>query len=178
MKVVPFRRKREKKTNYKKRLRLLKSKTPRLVIRATKNNICAQVTLFDYTGDKIVCSVTGKALDKAGYTFNKGNTCAGYLIGLMIGKMAQEKKIKETVVDFGLQTVIKKSRLFAVVKGAIEAGLQINCDEACFPDEARITGKHIVDYASKAKDKFTKKGVKPEDITKTVESIKKKIIGN
>ena len=47
----------------------------------------------------------------------------------------------KAIVDFGLQS--KADRLFALVKGAIDAGLEINCPEEAFPSEDRLSGKHI-----------------------------------
>ena len=169
MKVVPFRRKREQKTDYKKRLNLLKSKTPRLVIRLTKNNVTAQII-----------TITGKQLEKLGYNLNKGNTCAAYLAGLAIGKAALAKKITTAIPDFGLHGVVKKTRLFAVIKGAIEAGLKINCPKEVLPSDERVSGKHVEDYAKLKEDAFSnyiKKGIKVNEITKTIQTVKNKIIG-
>ncbi len=180
MKVVPFRRKREQKTDYKKRLNLLKSKTPRLVIRLTKNNVTAQIIKFKPAGDEVVCTITGKQLEKLGYNLNKGNTCAAYLAGLAIGKAALAKKITTAIPDFGLHGVVKKTRLFAVIKGAIEAGLKINCPKEVLPSDERVSGKHVEDYAKLKEDAFSnyiKKGIKVNEITKTIQTVKNKIIG-
>ena len=48
---------------------------------------------------------------------------------LEVLKKAQEKKIKKCNLDIGRQTSTKGSKLYAVVKGAIESGLDINCDK-------------------------------------------------
>ncbi len=50
--TVPHRRKREAKTNYKKRLALLKSGEYRLVLRKTTNTMIAQIVEYHVDGDK------------------------------------------------------------------------------------------------------------------------------
>ena len=53
---VPFRRRREGKTDYRKRLKLLLSRKPRLVVRKSLNNIIAQIVEYDEKGDRVVVS--------------------------------------------------------------------------------------------------------------------------
>ena len=53
---VPFRRKREGRTDYKKRLAMLKSGKARLVVRKTLKNIYAQIIKYDAKGDIIIAS--------------------------------------------------------------------------------------------------------------------------
>ena len=55
----------------------------------------------------------------------------------------QEKKIKDAILDLGLQTPLKGSRLYAALKGAIDGGLTIPASEEVFPAEERITGQHL-----------------------------------
>jgi len=50
---------------------------------------------------------------------------AAYLTGYIIGKIALEKKIKEAILDMGMHKNVHKSRIYAVLKGAIDAGLKI-----------------------------------------------------
>ena len=52
----PFRRRAEGKTNYHKRLKLLKSKKLRAVIRASNNHITVQIVQSKLGGDKIIIS--------------------------------------------------------------------------------------------------------------------------
>ena len=70
---VHFRRRREGKTDYAKRLSLLKSGKPRLVVRRTNTSIVVQVIEFGEKGDKTIVSVTSKALNAFGFT-GKNNT--------------------------------------------------------------------------------------------------------
>ena len=90
IKSVPFRRKREGKTNYKKRLKILLHRKPRLVIRKSLNSIIAQIVEYNADGDKVVLSAHSKELGKFGWKPNKGNLPSAYLIGLLIGKKAKE----------------------------------------------------------------------------------------
>jgi large subunit ribosomal protein L18 len=51
---VPFKRRRENKTNYYKRFAMLKSGKPRLVIRASNKNLYLQLIEFDKKGDRVI----------------------------------------------------------------------------------------------------------------------------
>ena len=53
---VKFRRRRLNKTNYQKRLNLLKSKKPRLVLRRSNAFFYSQVIEYNLTGDKTLVS--------------------------------------------------------------------------------------------------------------------------
>jgi len=138
-----FKRRREGKTDYKKRLKLLYSKKPRLVIRKSLRYITAQIIEFEKIGDKAILSATSKELKKLGWTYSCDSTPAAYLVGLIIGKRAVKKGIEKAVVDIGLHPSTVGSRIYAAVKGALDAGLDIDIDEKVFPREDRIKGKHI-----------------------------------
>ena len=55
--TVPYRRKRENKTNYLKRLKLLISRKGRLVVRFTNKRVLAQLVEFTSKGDKVLVGV-------------------------------------------------------------------------------------------------------------------------
>jgi len=156
----------ERKTDYKQRLKLLKSRKPRLVVRKSLKYVTAQIIQFDKKGDKTLTSASSKELKKDNWKFATDNLPASYLTGLLIGKRAKEKGISESVLDVGLHTSSKGSRIYAVVKGAVDAGLKIPTDESVFPSEDRIFGKHIANYSQKF-----------SDFPKEFEKIKQKIIG-
>ena len=137
---MPFRRRREGKTNYKKRLKLLLSKKPRLVVRKSLKYIRAQIVEFDKKGDKTLASAFSRELKKLGWKYACDNLPAAYLTGLLIGKRALEKGISEAVLDMGLYPSTKGSRIYACVKGALDAGLKIPCSEDVLPSEERIKG--------------------------------------
>lgn len=141
--TIPYRRRREDKTNYHKRIALLKSNKPRLVIRKSLKNMVLQLIEYHPTGDKIVISAHTRELKKYDWNYGYGNLPSAYLLGLVFGKKALAKKYKEAVIDLGLQGPIKGTRLFAAVKGVVDAGFHIPHDAAMFPQDDRIKGQHI-----------------------------------
>jgi large subunit ribosomal protein L18 len=183
--TVAKRRKREGKTDYKMRIKLLMSKKPRLIIRKSLKNILLQIVEFNPTGDKVLVAVDSQTLKKSGWKGNTNNLPASYLCGYLLGTKAKEKKIAECILDLGMQSSLKKSSLFAAFKGAIDAGLKVPHSENVFPDEKRIKGEHIAVYAKSLKEnkeKFEKQfadclkqGFDPEKITIHFDEIKAKI---
>lgn len=187
MHVVPFRRKLEGRTNYKKRLQLLVSGKLRLVIRKSLDNITAQIVEYIPVGDKILLSCHSNELKKFGWNSSKSNLPAAYLVGLLLGIKAKEKKIAEAVLDIGLNPSTKGSRIYAVVKGLIDAGFNIPCSKEILPADEKVSGKHIGDYAKKLKSEnkelfdkqfsiYIKNNIDPENFTAYFEGVKKKIL--
>lgn len=168
--TIQFRRKRNGKTNYKKRLKLLLSSTPRLVIRKSLDNTTAQIIEYYPEGDKVLVSSSSKELEKYGWGFGKGNVSAAYLTGLLLGKKAQKKKIDNAIFDLGLNSSTKGNRIYAALKGAIDANLDVPHSDTIFPSEDRIKGKHVAEFAKKNK----KSGF--EKISENFEMVKKKIM--
>ena len=162
---MPFRRTREGKTDFQNRLQLLKSKNPRLVVRRSLNYITAQIVGFDRKGDKVLLAAYSKQLKKLGWKFACDNTPAAYLTGLAIGAQAVKNNIKEVNLDSGLYTSTKGNRIYAVVKGARDAGLNVPATEEIFPSADRISGKHIA-----PNEKF-------KELPSTFEKIKQTILG-
>ncbi|MBI5398006.1 50S ribosomal protein L18, partial [Candidatus Woesearchaeota archaeon] len=147
--TVQHRRKRTGRTDYKKRLAILKSEQPRLVIRKSLKHITAQLVEYHPDGDRIIASAHSRDLAKMGWKGYTANTSAAYLVGLLIGKRASQKKIKNAVLDIGLAT--KGSKIFAAVKGAVDGGLDIPHNHAILPKDERIRGGHVVNYAAALK---------------------------
>ena len=183
-KLVPYKRKRQGKTNYKKRPRLLLAGKPRLVIRITNKKIITQIINFKTTGDNILVGIDSSTLKKYGWNFSCKNLPAAYLTGYLIGKKALQKDIKDALFDLGFRSPIKGNRTYACLKGALDAGLNIPHSKEIFPTEERISGKHIQDYASKIKDtplyqkifsKCLKNNLNPEDIVDQFQKTKKNI---
>jgi len=179
--VTQFRRRREGKTNYKKRLAMLKSALHRFVARKTNNYIIAQLIEFSPEGDKTVVHVNSKDLEKFGWTAGKKNIPAAYLTGLLAGVKAKEKKVEKAAFDIGFTIPKHKGWWSAVLKGALDSGLAIKAGEEALPSDERIGGKHIGDFAKmsdkkgNAFSKVSKKG----DITKIsemFEKVKKEIV--
>ncbi len=187
IKTIRFRRKREGKTDFKKRLKLLSSPTPRLVVRKTNKNITAQIINFNENGDRVLIAVSSRELIKYGWKASRSNLSAAYLTGLLCGVKAKDKKLGKIIFDMGLYKPINGSLCYATLKGAVDAGLDIAYSEKIFPKEERVKGTHIEKYAqllSKNKEKYEKQfssyiknNIKPEEITKLFEDVKKKILG-
>jgi large subunit ribosomal protein L18 len=138
--TVGYRRKRQKKTDYKKRLKQVVSDRVRIVIRQSTNSIIIQAVKFKESGDETLKYVKSEDLKKYGWTENLGNTSSAYLTGLLFGKLAKE--IAENgIIDLGLRRLVKKSRIAAAIKGIVDAGLGVPADEKIFPGDEKITGK-------------------------------------
>ena len=102
--TVKYRRKREGKTHYKKRLEYLKSGKERLVIRRSNTQITLQIIKYQEDGDKVIATFPSKNLEKLGWKFSKKSLPAAYLAGLQLGKLAGAKGVKSAILDLGLQT--------------------------------------------------------------------------
>ncbi len=152
-----FKRKIIGKTDYRKRLKLLLANKPRLVVRKSLKNVSAQVVEYSENGDKVIVSAHSSELKKYGYNGNKGNIPAAYLVGLLIGNKAKKKDIQELVLDIGLQTSVKGSRIYSVLKGCVDGGLNIPHSKDILPVEDRIKGKHIKDFDANKLDEVKNK---------------------
>ncbi len=184
---VPFRRRREGKTNYRLRLKLLLSRKPRLVARKSLNNMVAQLVVYDEKGDKVLVSAHSKELVKLGYKGHCGNIPAAYLTGLLLGKKALKEGYEEAVLDIGLNASTKGAAVLAILKGAVDAGMDIPHSEDILPEEERINGSHVKEYAELLKEedeekykkqfsKYLEKGLNPEDLPEHFEEIKEKVL--
>ncbi len=156
------RRKKEHKTDYLIRMKLLKSERPRLVFRRTNKYSVVQYVTSVSAQDNIIFGVTSKVLLKNGWPEKLRGSLksvpANYLTGYFVGKKILKDKLEIPIVDLGMQRVIPKTRIFAFIKGLIDAGVEVACDEDKFPEEERLLGKST-----------------KEDISKTVTEVKSKI---
>lgn len=183
--TVQYRRKREGKTDYRKRIKCLLSKKPRLVIRRSLKHITLQIIEYAQIGDRVLVSVHSNELMKLGWKGNLNSLPAVYLCGFMLGKKASKKKIGECILDIGFQISIKGCSLYSALKGAIDAGLKVTHSKEIFPDDKRVSGEHIAAYAKILKPnraKFdrqfaacNKKGLDAEKIVAHFNEIKAKI---
>lgn len=185
---VPVRRRREQKTNYYLRRKLLISRIPRLVVRRSINHISAQIVESLPEGDRVLVSTHSCELRKKyGWKGHCGNTPAAYLTGLLIGLKARKKKIKKTILDIGLQASVKQNSLYAVLKGALDGQLEVPHGDGILPSDSRIRGEHIAEYArallsenpelyNRQFSEQLKRGVKPENIPKHFDTVKKAIL--
>ncbi|OLZ40071.1 50S ribosomal protein L18 [Natrinema saccharevitans] len=144
---VPMRRRREVRTDYHQRLRLLKSGKPRLVARKSNKHTTAQLITPGPQGDETLASAHSSDLEEYGWDAPTSNISAAYLTGLLAGQRAVEAGIEEAVLDIGLNTATPGNKVFAVQEGAIDAGLDIPHNDSVLADWSRTRGEHIAEYA-------------------------------
>lgn len=146
------RRRREGRTDYSKRLSLLKGRMPRVVVRRSNRSITMQICSYEESGDRVLMTVHSKELEKLGW-MPKRNTPTAYLTGMLLAKKAGKLNVGECTLDTGLRKPTKASILFAAAKGAADNGLKIR--HGIEFDEKRIRGEHIKSYAENSKQGFT-----------------------
>ncbi len=184
---VSMRRRREGKTNYHARLKLVLSGKSRLVVRASIHSLVVQVVDASLKGDKILVSAHSSQLSKYGWNYNPGNVPSAYLVGYLCGIRAKAKKIKECILDVGI--LVHKHRIYAAFKGFLDAGIEVPHGDKIFEKmhlDSRVNGKHIEEYAKliqkKNKKKYEKEfsayiknGIDPTKITENFDKIKNSI---
>lgn len=184
---LPFRRRREGRTNYRKRRKLVTSGRTRLVVRPSNKHIAAQLVRAQADGDRILASAHSSELKEFGWKAPCGNLPAAYLTGLLAGQRANANGVTEAILDIGLHANGPGSRLFAAAKGAIEAGVSVPHEETALTSKERTQGKHVVDYSKKLGSdterykkmfsSYLKQKLKPEDLTSHFEQVQAKIKG-
>ncbi len=184
---LQHRRRREGKTDYHLRLGLIKSGFPRFVSRRSLSNMVCQIVKHDPSGDKILVSADSKELKSYGWKAGTGNVSASYLTGLLAGVRAKAAGIEDAIFDIGLWRATKGNRLFASLKGALDAGLKVSHSSDILPADERITGKHIASYAEDIKrndsssytsmfSSYLKAGIQPERLPEHFEAVKKAVL--
>jgi len=143
---VPFRRRREGRTDYHFRYKLILSKKPRLVIRRGNKNIMLQLVFAEPVGDRTLLTVSSQELKKFGYDQNTGNVPASYLTGLLFGKRMKAMGETEAILDMGIHANTKGSRIYSALKGVVDAGIEVPHSPEIFPDDERIRGENIEAY--------------------------------
>jgi large subunit ribosomal protein L18 len=162
---IPKRRRRENKTDYLKRLKLLKSGKPRIVFRKSNKYIYSQYVESKEAQDFVKLSVCSKELLNYGWPKELSGSLksitASYLTGLLIGKKIIKEKLETPILDVGMMRVIRKNKIFAFLKGLIDSGIEMPFNEEYFPEEERIQGKELKEDFSK---KFNEIKLKIEKI--------------
>jgi large subunit ribosomal protein L18 len=138
------RRRRENKTDYKLRLNLLKSNEKRIVIRTTNKYFIVSAVESRAAQDFVLKLVTSKDLLKQDWDVKSGGSLksipAGYLTGRLLAKEIGRGKY---IIDIGMARTHAGCRVFSVVKGLIDGGLEINAKNSIFPSEERLAGEHL-----------------------------------
>ncbi|OGS41746.1 MAG: 50S ribosomal protein L18 [Euryarchaeota archaeon RBG_16_62_10] len=140
---VPFRRRREGRTDYRHRAALLRGGVVRAVVRKSNRNIMVQFVEYKDGGDFVLASAVSTDLEEFGWTGSGKSTPGAYLTGLLAGKRAREKGLDEAVLDIGLREPTKGAVVFAALKGIIDAGVEVPHSDKMLPPEDRLTGKHM-----------------------------------
>jgi len=156
---VKFRRRRQGKTDYYARRRLVvqdknKYNTPkyRLIVRFTNKDVVAQIAYSKVEGDHILAAAYSHELPRYGVKVGLTNYSAGYCTGLLLARRLLTKlnladaypgqakatgedfnveakadgpKPFRAYVDVGLVRTTTGSRVFSVLKGALDGGLSI-----------------------------------------------------
>jgi len=171
--AVKFARKRKGLTDYRKRLKLLMSGKPRLIIRRSLNNITSQVAEYTPSGDIVKVSAVSTELKKYGWNFGTGNVPAAYLTGQLLASKIRKKKVDATkvILDVGIHSTVKGSRIYAALKGVIDAGISVPAGEGIFPVDERLTGQHIQHYYQNNKNKQQFATYKDANIAEQVKKI-------
>jgi large subunit ribosomal protein L18 len=140
------RRRKEGRTDYKARRILLSSEKPRIVVRLTNKYFIIQAVESHEAQDKVLATITSKELLKNGWDKKKSGSLksipAGYLTGLL---MAKKLKKGSFIIDLGMARTLSGGRVFSVVKGLIDGGLDIPAKKSVFPSEERLSGEHMGD---------------------------------
>jgi len=163
----------------------------RLVARITNTRIICQVVYSTIQGDRVLTQATSPELEKYGVPCGYTNYAACYATGLLVARRtldkvgmadicvgveeadAEEFHIEEeeterrpfkVILDVGLTRTIPSSRIFGVLKGAVDGGLYIPHSVRKFPGYKepeergqdyeydagahleRIIGTHVVEY--------------------------------
>ncbi len=149
---VPFRRRREGKTDYYQRTRLVVADAPRMVVRKTNRHIIVQLVTAEMDGDRTLVAANSKELEKYGYKGSTSSTPAAYLTGMLFAVKAKKAQQESAVLDIGLNRATPGARVFAALKGAVDAGLDVPYGEEILPSEERLKGAHIAAYNKNAGD--------------------------
>ena len=181
-----FRRIREKKTNYRKREKLLVGRKDFVTVNVSDQNISAQLIRPDLLGDKVLASVHSNELLSYGWKGSRKNIPSCYLVGLLLGKKCLQKKISSAILYIGKRHFTTK--IAACLKGLAEAGLEMPFSENVLPSDDRIQGNHIADYAKKLKEnddlyksRFSSNlgsGLEPEKYPSHFSEVKDKIVND
>merc|ERR1712136_228629 len=149
----------------------------RLVVRITNKDIIAQIAYARLQGDVVICAAYSHELPRYGVSCGLTNYAAAYATGLLIGRRilqkfgldslyegqlevdgdeyyeeadAHEKSSFRCYLDTGLARTSTGARIFGVLKGAADAGLDIPHSPKRFPGfaegelNAEVHKKHIM----------------------------------
>jgi len=181
--VHTLKRIREDKTNYRKRAAILLGRHSFVTVKVSDQNVLAQVLKPTPTGDIVIASSHSRELAKQGWKGTLNNLPACYLTGMLLGKKALSKGVKNAILYIGKDHFT--SRVAACMKGIVDGGISMPVSEESLPKQERITGQHIAEYAGTLKENqveynsrfsaILKNGLSPEDYPSHFEEIKSRL---
>ena len=166
---VPFRRRRDGKTDYYQRTPLVVADVPRMVVRKTNRDIIVQLVTAEMDGDRTLVAANSAELEKYGYKGSTSNTPAAYLTGMLFAVKAKKAQQDSAILDIGLNRATHGARVFAALKGAVEAGLDIPHGESILPPDERVKGEHIAAYNKNSADIV-------KNVEQVADAIKKELV--
>jgi len=185
-----YRRKREKKTDYRRRLKLLKSGSPRLVVRPSTHIMSVQVIAYDQNGDRTLAEASSKELSKFGWKGDEDNVAASFLTGLLLARKVGEKglKFEKLIPDLGMHAPHKGGKVFALLMGAAEGGLPVSMSEDVELDESALRMEPLAEYTRELKEKdpqgysrrfsrYLARGLEPYDLPAHFDEVRKQLGG-
>jgi large subunit ribosomal protein L18 len=142
---VPFRRRREGRTDYRRRLKLLLSDMPRAVVRVSNARVRVSLTVFDPVGDRVVAAADSAELLPLGFPeASLRTTPAAYLTGYLAGLRAKSAGAGGAVLDAGLRHPTPGGRVLSALKGLLDAGVELpHGEKSAFPSKDRLNGRHL-----------------------------------
>lgn len=141
---VHFRRRREGRTDYRVRLKLLKSGRLRAVVRISERRVRVALVQYDPTGDRVVAAADSSELGGIAFPASSlASTPAAYLTAYLAGLRAKATGAEGAVLDLGIRHPTVGGRLSAALKGLLDSGLEIPHGETGFPPAERLNGTHL-----------------------------------
>ena len=176
----------------------------RLVARITNSKVIAQIVYAQLVGDKVICEANSAEFKKWGLETGLTSYAAAYATGLLVGRRLltklkmdklyagneeingkpynvganpnEERKPFMAILDIGIRRPTIGNRVFAVMKGACDAGVHVPHNVKKFPGfekldskkttynaevhRDRIFGCHIDEYMEKFEETETNKQFK------------------
>ena len=156
------------------------SKKYRLVVRRTNARIITQIIYSTMTGDRVFCAADSFELRAHGLNAGLTNYSAAYCTGLLLARrllkqtkladvyapntsidgdyfnsyenMDDDKRPFKALLDVGLQRTTTGARIFGVLKGACDGGINVPHKTKRFPGYSRAKIEVITNKRGKATD--------------------------
>ena len=182
-----LRRRRENRTDYLARKKLLLSGHPMLVTRRTSNYVYVSICLASGKGEVTLASASSKELAEDFNLVGLRNLPSAYLTGLLAGRRAREKNLETAVVSLGPAWSSNASIPFAVAQGCTDAGLEVPVGGQAKVAQDRLRGQHIAQFSKKLREmdderpgtvfsRYARLGVDPQSLPEAIDSIKLRIL--